>query len=95
MSVVGDWHGSCWVKLIRVGMVKVGLEKLGENVACVVFAANPPNSHPIFHIVLSNGMVAEVYGTAMFIHSRLSGNVFGSLVVRVQVEDRFGVAIEL
>ena len=83
------------MKLIRVDMVEIGLEKLGENVACVVFAANPPNSHPIFHIVLSNGMVAEVYGTAMFIDSRLSSNVFGSLVVRVQVEDRFGVAIEL
>jgi len=83
------------VKLIRVDMVEVGLEKLGENVACVVFAANSPNSHPIFHIVLSNGMVSEIYGTAMFIHSWLSGNVFGGLVVRVQVEDRCVVAIEL
>ncbi len=68
------------MKLIRVDMVEIGLEKLGENVACVVFATNSLNSHPIFHIVLSNGMVAEVYGAAMLIHSRLSGNVFGSLV---------------
>jgi hypothetical protein len=30
-------------------MVEIGLEKLGENVACVVFATNSPNSHPIFH----------------------------------------------
>ena len=37
-------------------MVKVGLKELSEDIAGVVFAADPPNSHSIFQIVLANGM---------------------------------------
>jgi hypothetical protein len=66
-----------------VDMVKVGLKELSEDVTSVLFAADPPYSHAMFNIVLPNGMMTQVDGSTMIVHSRLCRDVFRSLIVRI------------
>ena len=76
-------------------MVEFGLKEFSEDVTSVLIAANPPYSHAMFSIVLSYGMVAQVDGSTMIVHSRLCRDVLRSLIVRIEVKDRCSVAVEL
>ncbi len=68
-SGLGSWRGggggrAWWEELVRVDMVKVGLEELSEYVARVFLAAHSADSHSVFHIVLPtakwNGDVSQL-----------------------------------
>ncbi len=74
-------------------MVEFGLKELSEDVTSVLFAATPPYS--MFNVVLSDGMMVQVDGSTMIVHSRLCRDVLRSLIVRIEVKDRCSVAVKL
>ena len=45
-------------------------------------------------VVLTDGVIPEINETAVLIHVGLSRDVLCGLIVRVQVEYRFSVAVE-
>ncbi len=49
----------------------------------------------MFKVVLTDGVMPEINGTAVLIHVGLSRDVLRGLIVLVQVEYRFSVAVEL
>ena len=61
------------------------MKGFGEDVGGVVFRGHSPNPHKVVKIVLANGVVSEVYAARVFGHGGLGGDVFGSLVVGVEV----------
>ncbi len=64
-------------------MVKVGLEELSEDVTGDLLAADSSYFHAMFNIVLPDGMMTQVDGPTMIVHSRLCCDVLRSLVVRI------------
>ncbi len=85
---------SRWEEWVVVCVVQVGLEKLREDVAGIILAADSPYPHVVFEVVLTDGMMPEINGAAVLIHVGLSRDVLCGLIVRVQLKDWFGVAVE-
>ena len=61
----------------------------------MILATYSPYSHAVFKVVLTDGVMPEINGTAVLIHVGLSRDVLCGLIVRVQVEYRFSVSVKL
>ncbi len=70
-------------ELVGADMVKVELEELSEDDTDVLLAADSSYSHAMFNIVLPDGMMTQVEGPTMIVHSRLCCDVLRSFVVRI------------
>ena len=73
-----------------------GLQRFGEDVGDVSFGRDSPYSASPLYVVLSDGVVAYVNGARDISHVGLSGEIFCSLVVTVEIVWRaFRVAHEV
>ena len=73
-----------------------GLQRFGEDVGDVSFGRDSPYSASSLYVVLSDGVVAYVNGARDISHVGLSGEIFCSLVVTVEIVRRvFRVAHEV
>ncbi len=61
------------------------LEVFGQDIGGVVGRGYSPDSHPAFHIILLDFVVADVNRSGVIGHIRLCSYVLCSLIVRVEV----------
>ena len=69
-------------------------KKFGKDIAGVSGCFHSPNLHMSLKVVLADSMMADVDAPTMFVHRGACGNVFRSLVVRVEVSRCVFIAIE-